>query len=136
MEYLVLAGVCLLTFGLIGFAIYLLYLEYRGTNLYAILEKKLESDKMSHAERKSRERVSAIIHSNMSPMQQCLALDKEMSALYTQVTVSKQWKNIVHSLFKDIMKKNKLTLKSNKQGGTYIVSTINEGEFSKCLTTF
>ncbi len=134
MAYLVLAVVCLITFGLIAFATYILYLEYCNTDLYKVLENlRSPEKKMSRAEKKSRKRVADILHSNRTPIQKCVALDKEIATLYTQVTVSKHWKKIVTALFNEVLGKNNLTLKSNRYGGTYIVSKINEGEFSKCL---
>lgn len=135
MLYIITIGICLLVFGLIGFAIYLIYLEHCGKTLYQLLEDELQCAHMTRAEKKSRARVSEIIHSNMSAMEKCLALDKEMAVLSSKPMVSKQWKRIVHSLFTDILKKNGLTLKSNHVGGTYIKEIYGE-EFSKCLTMF
>lgn len=135
-EYVIFTGICLLVLGLITFAIYLLWLEHNHQTLLSVIEDKFQSDKMSHAEQKSRERVTYIIKSNQSPIQKCVELDAEMARLYNQPTVSKQWKHIVELLFQDIMNKNNLTLRSNRRGGTYIKSTINKGEFSKCLIMF
>lgn len=135
-TYLIVAGICLLVFGLIAFAIYLLWLEHNHQTLLSIIEDKFQPDKMSHAEKKSRQRVTAIIKSHKAPMQKCVELDAEMALIRTQITVSKHWKQIVESLFKDTMQKNSLSLRSNRRGGTYIISTINKGEFSKCLQMY
>lgn len=137
MIYLVCFGTIALVFGLLGFACYILYLEYCGTDLYKVLESKLPERKfMSSAERKSRQRVSAIVKSNMTPIQKCVALDKEMAMIRTKLSISLYWKRIVESLFKSILKDSHLTLRSNKRGGTYIASTTNKGEFSKCLQMY
>ncbi len=135
MLYIITIGICLLVFGLIAFAIYLIYLEHCGTTLYHILEDKLQCAHMTRAEKKSRERVAKIVRSDMSAMDKCVALDKEMSLLYSKPMVSKYWKRIVNSLFVETMKKNGLTMKSNRMGGTYI-KEINGEEFSKCLIMF
>lgn len=135
MEYIIVIGVCLLVFGLICFALYLIYLEHCGKTLYHILEDKLQCAHMTRAEKQSRSRVSNIIHSNMTAMEKCMALDAEMAKLQSKPMVSKYWKRIVNSLFMETMKKNGLTMKSNRMGGTYI-KEINGEEFSKCLIMF
>lgn len=135
MEYIIVIGVCLLVFGLMGFALYLIYLEHCGKTLYNLLEDKLQCAHMTRAEKKSRTRVSDIIHSNMSAMEKCVALDKEMALLSSKPMVSKYWKRIVNSLFMETLKNNGLTMKSNRVGGTYI-KEINGERFSKCLTMF
>jgi hypothetical protein len=137
MIYLVCFGTIALVFGLMGFAFYILHLEYCGTDLYKVLESKLPERKlMSRAERRSRARVRAIVKSDKTPIQKCVALDAEMANIRTNLAISMYWKRIVESLFKSIMNDSKLTLRSNRRGGTYIASKINKGEFSKCLQVY
>jgi hypothetical protein len=135
MIYFILATTFLLVFGLMGIAAYLIYLEYREVDLIKTLTARLQSERVRYIEKRSRKRVDAIIHSNQTPIQKCVALDKELSKILGCVTINQQWKNIVESLFKDTMNKNNLTMRSNGHGGTYIVNE-KEGEFSKCLMVY
>lgn len=135
MLYLILVSVCLLVFGLMGVAAYLIYLEYREVDIVKTLTTKLQSERIRYCEKRSRKRVDAIIHSNQTPMQKCVALDRELSKILNRVTINQQWKNIVESLFKDTMSKNHLKMRSNGYGGTYIINE-KEGEFSKCLMVY
>lgn len=135
MIYLILAITCLLVFGLMGIAAYLIYLEYREIDIVKTLTTKFRSEHIRYHEKRSRKRVDAIIHSNQTPMQKCVALDEELSKILNRVTINQQWKNIVESLFKDTMSKNHLKMRSNGHGGTYIINE-KEGEFSKCLMVY
>lgn len=135
MIYLILSITCLLVFGLMGLAVYLIYTEYREIDIVKMLTTKLQSERIRYAEKRSRKRVDAIIHSSQTPIQKCVALDKELSKILSRVTINQQWKDIVESLFKDTMNKNHLKMRSNGHGGTYIVNE-KEGEFSKCLMVY
>lgn len=119
--------------GLVSIATYLLWRERNHQTLRKFIENRLyASEKMSVAEKKSRERVRAILHSTQTPMQKCVALDHELAMMKYQLTIPRYWERNVRAIAKEIMLKNNIKIRRNKRNGKLYIVNFELKEHARC----